>query len=50
VEDFKYFGTALTNQNSVQEEIKNILKPGNASYLRCRMLFFFQFAVQKFKD
>ena len=26
VEDFKYLGTNLTNQNSVQEEIKSRLK------------------------
>ena len=32
VEDFKYLGTALTNQNSVQEEIKSRLKKGNACY------------------
>ena len=32
VEQFKYLGTTLTNQNSVQEEIKSRLKSGNASY------------------
>jgi hypothetical protein len=26
VEDFKYLGTILMNQNSIQEEIKNSLK------------------------
>jgi hypothetical protein len=31
VEGFKYFGTAPTNQNSVQEEIKCRMKSGNAS-------------------
>jgi hypothetical protein len=30
VEGFKYLGTTLTNQNSIQEEIKSGLKPGNA--------------------
>jgi len=30
VEDFKYLGTTLTNQNSIQEEIKSRLKLGNA--------------------
>ena len=30
VEEFKYLGTALTNQNSIQEEIKSRLKLGNA--------------------
>ena len=32
VEDFKYLGTTLTNQNSIQEEIKRRLKLGNACY------------------
>jgi len=32
VENFRYLGTALTNQNSVQEEIKSRLKLGNACY------------------
>jgi hypothetical protein len=43
VEDFKYLGTTLTNQNSIQEEIKSRLKFGEESFV-------FQFAVQKFKD
>ena len=30
VEDFKYLGTTLTNQNSIQEEIKSRMKSGNA--------------------
>jgi hypothetical protein len=30
VEEFKYLGTTLTNQNSIQEEIKSRLKLGNA--------------------
>jgi len=32
VEDFKYLGTALTNPNSIPEEIKNTLRSGNACY------------------
>jgi hypothetical protein len=32
VEEFKYFGTTLTDQNSIQEEIKSRLKLGNAWY------------------
>ena len=30
VEEFKYLGTTLTDQNSIQEEIKSRLKLGNA--------------------
>ena len=30
VQEFKYLGTTLTNQNSIQEEIKSRLKSGNA--------------------
>ena len=30
VEEFKYLGTNLTNQNSIQEEITSRLKSGNA--------------------
>jgi len=32
VEEFKYLGTTLTNQNSIAEEIKSRLKSGNACY------------------
>jgi len=32
VEQFKYLGTALTYQNSIQEEIKRRMKSGNACY------------------
>ena len=32
VEDFKYLGKNLTNQNSIQEEIKSRLRPGSACY------------------
>ena len=32
VEEFKYLGVTLTNQNSIQEEIKSRLKLGNACY------------------
>jgi hypothetical protein len=48
VEEFKYLGTTLTNQNSIQEEIKSrfrecLLSFGTESFV-------FQFAIQKFKD
>ena len=32
VDEFEYLGTSLTNQNSIQEEIKSRLKSGNACY------------------
>ena len=32
VEEFKYLGTTLTNQYSLQEEIKSRLKSGNVCY------------------
>ena len=32
VEDFKYSGKTLTNQNSIAEEIKNRLRSGNACF------------------
>ena len=32
VEEFKYFGTTVTNQNSIQEEIRSRLKSGNVCY------------------
>jgi len=32
VEEFKYLGTTLTNQNSIAEEIKSRLKSRNACY------------------
>ena len=32
VEELKYLGTTLTDQNSIQEEIKSRLKSGNACH------------------
>jgi len=32
VEEFKYLGTTLTNQNSIAEEVKSRLRSGNACY------------------
>ena len=43
VEEFKYLGTTLTNQNSIQEEIKCRLKLGAESFV-------FQFAIQNSED
>ena len=53
VEDLKYLGTNLTDQNSIQEEIKSRLKSGNVCYYSVQNLsefFVFQFTIQKFKD
>jgi hypothetical protein len=38
VSQFKYLGTAVTNQNLIQEEIKKILNSGNACYHSVRNL------------
>ena len=40
VEEFKCLGTTLTNQNSIQEEIKSRLRSGNACYHSMQSLFF----------
>ena len=32
VEEFKYLGTTLTNQNSIQEDRRSRMKLGNACY------------------
>jgi len=32
MEEFKYLGTTLTNQNAIQEEIKSRLRSGNVCY------------------
>jgi hypothetical protein len=39
VEEFKYLGGTLTNQNSVHEEIKSKLKSGNACHHSVQNLF-----------
>jgi len=40
VEEFKYLGTTLTNQNSIAEEIKSRLRAGNACYHSVQNLLF----------
>ena len=51
VEEFKYLGTTLINQNSIQEEIKSRLKLGNAFYYSVQNLLFSSLLrIQKFKD
>jgi hypothetical protein len=49
MEKFKYLGTPLTNQNSIQEEIKSMLKSGNALSFYAESCIF-QVAIHKFKD
>src|SRR5215469_7154092 len=39
LEEYKYLGTTLTNQNSIQEEINNRLKLENACYYSVQNLF-----------
>jgi len=46
---FRYLGTALTNQNSIREEIKSRLKSENAFYHSFAECFVFQFAIQHTK-
>ena len=38
VEEFKYLGTTLTNQNAIQEEIKSRSRAGNACYYSVQKL------------
>ena len=40
MEEFKYLRTTLTNQNSIQEEIKSRLKSGNACCFSVQNLLF----------
>ena len=43
VEEFRYLGTTLKNQDSIQEENKSLLSFGAESFV-------FQFPIQKYKD
>jgi hypothetical protein len=45
VEEFRYLGTTLRNQNSIQEEVKSRLKLGNACCYSVQNV-----AIQKLKD
>jgi len=49
VKEFKYLGTNLANQNSIQEEINSRLKSENACYHRCR-IFCLPVCYPNFKD
>jgi hypothetical protein len=50
VEELKYLGTTLMNQNSIQDDIKSKLKAGNACYHWAQNVLVFQFAIKKFID
>jgi len=50
VEEFKYLGMTLTDQNSIQEEIKSRLKLGNACYHSVQNLLSSRSLSQKLKD
>ena len=50
VEEFKYFGTTLTNQNSIAEEIKSRLRSGNACYHSVQNLLSSRLLSKNFKD
>ena len=49
MEEFKYLGTTLTNQNSIQEEIKSRLKSGNACYYSVQNLLSSSLLSKKLK-
>ena len=49
MEEFKYLGTTLTNQNAIQEEIKSRLKLGNACYYSAQNLLSSGFLSKKLK-
>jgi len=49
VEEFKYFGTTLTNENFIQEEIKSKLKSGNACYHSVQILLSSSFLSKNLK-
>jgi hypothetical protein len=49
MEQFKYLGTTLTNQNYIQEEIKEQIEFRKFLLLFGVESFVLQFAIQKFK-
>ena len=49
VKEFKYYGTTLTNQNSIQEEIKSKFKSGNVCHLSMQKLLSFRLLSKNLK-
>ena len=49
VEEFKYLGITLTNQNSIPDEIKSRLRSGNACYHSIQILFSSRFLSKNLK-
>ena len=49
VEEFRYLGTTLTGQNSIQEEIKRRLKLGNTYYYSVQNLLSSSLLSKKIK-
>ena len=49
VEELKCLGTTVTNQNSIQEEIKSRLKSGNACYHSVQKLLSFSLLFKNLK-
>ena len=50
VEEFKYLGKTLTNQNSIQEEIMSRLKSGNTCYHLVQNLLSSSLLCKKYED
>ena len=50
VEEFKYFGMTLTDQNSIQEEIKSRFEVRECLLLFSAESFVLQVAIEKLKD
>ena len=50
VEEFKYLGTTLTDQNSIQEEIQSRYKSGNTSYHLVQNRLSSSLLSEKYKD
>ena len=49
VEEFKYLGTTLTDQNSIAEKIKSRLRSGNACYYSVQNLLSFRLLSKNLK-